>query len=140
MSSTCQHHLRIFSTLTPILFGEGAIFVLRAKINLKTAKTMLFRILFRRMGAIALFTHPPNYATVPNTSESTNFSKFPCFVFQPPLVHIFRSGLLLFFLLNSFYVDSDFLRTHFDEDKDNAKTTKGKTRLINYVFSDAKPF
>ena len=74
MSPTCQHHLRIFSTLTPISFGEGAIFVLRAKINLKTAKTMLFRILFRRMGAIALFAHPPNYATVPNTSESTNFS------------------------------------------------------------------
>ena len=49
-------------------------------------------------------------------------------------------GVLLLFLLNSIHVDFVFLRIHFDKDKDDAKTTEGKTRLTNYVFDDAKLF
>ena len=45
-------------TLTPISFG-GAIFVFRAKIGLKTAKNMLFRILFRPMGELEHHLPPP---------------------------------------------------------------------------------
>ena len=61
LTPTSTSHFTIFGGLFSI--GGGAISRFRAKNNLKTAKSMLFCILFRPMrGAIAPFA-PPSYAT-----------------------------------------------------------------------------
>ena len=59
--------------------------------------------------------------------EEVSFFNF-CIVFQQPMVHLVRSGDFHLFLLYSFCVDSGFLRSYHNEDCDDAKTEKGKTR------------
>ena len=75
-----------------------------------------------------------------HTSEITNFSESLSVIFQLRFFHMARFGDFHLFLLNAFYGDSLFLRIHCDKDQDDAKATKGKTRLANYVFDNANVF
>ena len=75
------------------------------------------------------------------TSEMTNFSKSLCVVFQLQLlVHMVRFGVFQLFLLHTFHGDSLFLHSHCDKDQDDAKASKAKTRLANYVFDNTNVF
>ena len=55
-------------------WGRGAIFVLGAKIGLKSTKNVVFCILFRPMGGGG--DSPPGYATEVNEAEISNFPSF----------------------------------------------------------------